>query len=495
MILVAVPLVCELAFVAVLSGLLKQVEYERREEARAQAVAAHMNKLLRAVIYAGALTSGDALGRRQTRALRGTDPLDEAPAEFAALHELLKNDPEQLRKIDEVQELVYQGVEDLKEIKSLTGDGQAFQAIFDMKHFSMLMSKIGAKVEIVIRDSEVIGKDTTRNQEQMRHVVQQILLAGLLVHALIAVGLAVYFNRGTTRRLAILVDNARRLAGGMSLQPAVGGNDEIAYLDKVFRDSAKALAESEQSKREMMAMITHDLRSPLAAVQAVLEMMGMGVYGEQTPDAVHHISLAEANCNRVLRLINDLLDIEKMRAGKLQMEVENVSLSEVVERSMEAIATLAEQKNVSVDSSVSSDMAVRADAGRVVQVLINLLTNAVKFSPAGGSIKIEAEDGASGDSLRVNVIDSGCGIAPEYHESIFEKFEQAGVSSTEIGQSKGTGLGLAMCKAIVEQHGGQIGVESDLGKGSTFWFTLPKSNAPLAAAILDANKERVGEVS
>lgn len=493
MILVAVPLVCELIFVGILSGLLRQVEYERAEEARAQAIAAHMNKLLRAVIYAGALTSGDAMGRRQMRSLRGPDPLDEAPAEFAALHEVLKNDPEQLHRIDEVQALVYQGVEDLEEIKTLTGDGQAFQAIFDMKHFSMLMNRIGGKVEIVIRDTEVIEKDTTRNQEQTRRVVQQMLLFGLLAHVLLAVGLAIYFNRGTTRRLSILVDNARRLAGGMTLQPPVGGNDEIAYLDKVFRDSAKALAESEQSKREMMAMITHDLRSPLAAVQAVLEMLGMGVYGEQTSDAVEHLSMAEANCNRVLRLINDLLDIEKMRAGKLQMEIEPIALTEIAKRSVEAVTTLAEQKNVRINVDVPDELAVEADVGRLVQVLINLLTNALKYSPAKGLIKLQGI-ALDAQTIRVNVIDSGCGIAPEYHESIFEKFEQAALSSTEFGQSKGTGLGLAISKAIVEQHGGKIGVESDLGQGSTFWFTLRRSNAALSLSV-DADKQRVGEVT
>lgn len=494
MILVAVPLVCELMFVAVLSGLLKQVEHERQEEARAQAIAAHMNKLLRAVIYAGALTSGDALGRKQVKMSRGVDPLDEAPAEFDALHELLKNDPEQLKKIDEIKTLVYEGVEDLKEIKGLTGEGRAFQAIFDMKHFSMLMSKVGAKVEVVIRDTEVIEKDTTRSQEQTRRVVQQLMLVGLLAHVLLAVGLAIYFNRGTTQRLATLVDNARRLAGGMALQPPVGGNDEIAYLDKVFRDTAKALQESEQSKREMMAMITHDLRSPLAAVQAVLEMLGMGVYGEQTPDAVEHLAMAEGNCNRVLRLINDLLDIEKMRAGKLQMEFEPGALSEIVKRSVEAVSGLAEQRRVGIEVDVPAEFVVRADAARIVQVLINLLANALKYSAESGTVTVRAV-AIDSTAVRVNVIDTGCGIAPEYHESVFEKFEQASGATMEIGKSKGTGLGLAISKAIVEQHGGKIGVESDLGKGSCFWFTLPRSEGSFTVLAEDAHKERVGEVT
>jgi signal transduction histidine kinase len=483
MILVAVPLACELLFIGTLYGLLKEVERERASEAHAQAVAAHMNKLLRAVIYAGAITSGDALSRRRMRALKGSDPLDDAPNEFKTLLELAKDDPDQTRRIHEIETLVYETVDDLKEIKSLTGEGQTFQAIFDLKHFSQLVNKIGAKVEIVIRDSEVIEKDQTRSQERTRAVVQRVLWLGVILNVLLAVGLAVYFNRGTTRRLAVLVDNTMRLAGGKTLVPAVGGDDEIAYLDKVFRDTAKALAESELSKRELMAMITHDLRSPLAAVQAVLELLSMGVYGEQTTEAVEHLGLAEDNVVRVLRLINDLLDIEKMRAGRLNMEIESTPLADVIKRSSEAVKTLAAKREVRIEAE-ETNASVNADAGRVTQVLINLLSNAIKYTPDKGTIVIGVKD-LDEHAVEVSVTDTGCGIAPEYHETIFEKFEQA--SSAEIGQMKGTGLGLAICKAIVEQHGGTIGVRSELGEGSTFWFTLTRaaaaSEALVAAAI------------
>lgn len=481
--LVVVPLACELLFVGTLYGLLKEVELERQKEAQAQAIAAHMNKLLRAVIYAGALTSGAAMSRKDTRALRGADPIDEAPQEFKIIRELSKDNPDQMKRVDELESLVYQGVEDLQEIKNLTKHGDPFSAIADARHFSLLMAKIGAKIEVVIQDAEVIEKDTTRSQEKTRQFVWIVLVIGVIVNVVLAVGLALHFNRSTTQRLQVLLDNTMRLASGKPLTPSISGDDdEIAYLDKVFRDTAKSLADSEATKRELTAMITHDLRSPLAAVQAVLELLAMGVYGQQSSDAVLHLNMAEDNVNRVLRLINDLLDVEKMRAGKLTIEPAPMLISDAINKSVDAVRSLAEQKQLQIDV-VLPDPAptVNADAGRIAQVMINLLTNAIKYSPDKSTVRVVVTE-LEREQTQVSVIDTGCGIAPEMQQTIFEKFEQTqNAVVTQVGQTKGSGLGLAICKAIVEQHNGQIGVRSEVGNGSMFWFTLPQLKAIVAS--------------
>jgi signal transduction histidine kinase len=190
--------------------------------------------------------------------------------------------------------------------------------------------------------------------------------------------------------------------------------------------------------------------------------------------------MAEANSQRLIRLINDLLDIEKMEAGKLELAPQATPVQPIIDQSIAAVNDFAAQNHVTIETA-STDAWVNADSDRVVQVLINFLSNAVKYSDKDSTVTIAclATDGA----VEIRVIDRGRGIPPEFTEKIFDKFQQ--VDAKDKREKKGTGLGLAICKAIVEQHGGTIGVESAVGEGSTFWFTLP------AATPVNANGSAV----
>jgi signal transduction histidine kinase len=252
------------------------------------------------------------------------------------------------------------------------------------------------------------------------------------------------------------------------LNPPLAGNDEIAHLDHAFHDMARSLAELEQIKKDFVAMITHDLRTPMTSTMGFLELLGDGVYGPIPDKARDGANLAFRNVRRMIALINDLLDVEKLESGKWELSPESITLEPVVTRSVESVSVFAEQHKVKI-AVEPIDSTVYADGNRLVQVLVNLITNAVKFSPVDSSVTISAR--TKGDLVELRITDQGCGIPPQYRESIFDRFRQ--VRATDATQKGGTGLGLAICKAIVEQHGGSIGVESEEGKGSTFWFTVP----------------------
>jgi len=225
---------------------------------------------------------------------------------------------------------------------------------------------------------------------------------------------------------------------------------------------------SEQLRRDFVAMISHDLRTPLTAVDLSLQILSCGACGELGEKAVSNVTNAERNLSFVMHLINSLLDVERMNAGKLEMRLSPMSIGDVISRSVEAVKPLCERDGVRlVVESIDTDIV--GDEDRMVQVLVNLLSNALKFSGKGSEIVLNAHEDAG--FVEISVTDNGPGIPADQQNKIFERFERGAQTRKQI---EGTGLGLAICKAIIEQHNGTISVSSREGKGSKFFFRIAK---------------------
>jgi len=237
----------------------------------------------------------------------------------------------------------------------------------------------------------------------------------------------------------------------------------------------RKLQELDQLKDSFLSTVSHELRTPLTSIKSFSEILLS--YDEDKETQREFLGIINEESDRLTRLINDFLDLSKIEAGRMQWETVELSLPEVIKTAINATQALATQMKLRVDVDLVPDLpTVRCDKDRLVQVATNLLSNAIKFTPEGGMIHVKAqilngsESKGDSDMVAVSVSDTGIGIAPENHETIFEKFKQVG--DTLTGKPKGTGLGLPICKEIVEHYGGRIWVESELGKGSTF-FTLP----------------------
>jgi PAS domain S-box-containing protein len=228
--------------------------------------------------------------------------------------------------------------------------------------------------------------------------------------------------------------------------------------------------ELERLKQDFVAMVSHDLRTPLTSLQGGLALLSTGKFGELNDRGTQLLEGGERSIDRLVRLINDLLDIEKLEAGKFDMVMKLAKLSDVFDRALTDVKSLADKGSVSLQAS-DQGLEVYADRERLVQVLVNLIGNAIKFSPAGGDIKISAHESDGWTVIKVR--DQGPGIPAAYKDAVFDRYRQLPGGQAKKGS---TGLGLAICKVIVEQHGGTIGVDSEEGKGSTFWFRLPSGN-------------------
>ncbi|MCC7531345.1 MAG: PAS domain S-box protein [Candidatus Melainabacteria bacterium] len=226
--------------------------------------------------------------------------------------------------------------------------------------------------------------------------------------------------------------------------------------------------EVELMKAQFVQMVSHDLRTPLTSVQSYLDLLGRGVYGDLSESGRQKLALLNKSVDRLVNMIRDLLDIERWESGHLKITIADTTLNEIVEPSLEAVNSHKEVKKVTINAP-KEDLKIRGDSERLVQVVINLLHNAIKFSPEKGKIDLTAR--RENGFVEIDIKDEGPGIPPDLQKAIFERFKQ--VSDEDATVKKGTGLGLAISKAIVEAHGGTIGVTSEEGRGSTFWFKLP----------------------
>lgn len=228
-------------------------------------------------------------------------------------------------------------------------------------------------------------------------------------------------------------------------------NEELRRLDRM--------------KTDFLMIISHEIRNPLTSIEGSLSLLlekgiVLGVQREL-------LLIAQQNAHRLLRLVSNLLDLAKLEVGRIELELREVNLPELIRTTMKELQEMAGEKRVEVSFSHPEEMPlIQADEDRISSVLLNLLDNAIKFSRQGGRVWIEAS--ISEDAVLVAVKDEGPGIAPEEQHKVFEKFYQA-----EGSPRQGVGLGLYICKAFVEEHGGRIWVESEAGKGSTFTFSLP----------------------
>lgn len=225
----------------------------------------------------------------------------------------------------------------------------------------------------------------------------------------------------------------------------------------------------EQLKDEFVSTVSHELRTPLTSIAGSLGLLAGGAAGPLPEKAARLIQIAQANSQRLVRLINDILDIEKIESGKLRLEMAPLDLREIAARAVEGVRGYAEELGVVLTLAEGEPAPVRGDADRLIQVVTNLLSNASKFSPRGGEVRITVDPETR--LARLSVIDRGPGIPDSFRSRIFSKFAQADGSDTRA--KGGTGLGLAIAREIAERHGGRLWFESSEGRGATFYLDLP----------------------
>jgi signal transduction histidine kinase len=257
----------------------------------------------------------------------------------------------------------------------------------------------------------------------------------------------------------------------------------LQYFASVARDISER-HELERMKDEFVSNVSHELRTPLTSIRGALGMLASGAIGDVTPKVKRMVDIAVTNTDRLVRLINDILDIERMESGRIAMQKRAVDVAEIMNTATETMRAMGERIGVSLEV-IPLAAVMQADHDRMMQMFTNILSNAIKFSERGGSVVLRAN--YDGGNIRFSIQDNGRGIPKDKLQTIFGRFQQ--VDSSDAREKSGTGLGLAICHTIVDQHGGRIWAESEVGKGTTFFVSIPTGDLN-AVAIPPALMQR-----
>ncbi len=323
----------------------------------------------------------------------------------------------------------------------------------------------GNTVGYLVVVPQPIGALAPVEQDFLQDLRRTLVLAGLG-----AGGLGIFLGLMTSRALAAPLTDLANAAHAFarrdwSRRVKVGGTEEMAAVAREFNAMADAVQSGETQRRNMMADVAHELRTPLTVLQGNLRAMLDGVY----PIERKEVATLYDETRLLSRLVDDLRELALAEAGQLQLNLQTVDLGEITRAAISNFVIVADAQNVHLNTQGES-LRVRADPDRLAQILRNLLANALRYTPNGGQISLVLEVTQDLKYARVTVIDSGAGIAAEDLPSLFDRFYRGDKSRART--SGGSGLGLSIAKTLVEAMGGQIGVESEPGKGSRFWFTI-----------------------
>ena len=351
----------------------------------------------------------------------------------------------------------------------------AAEEIVEAQRFIRLRKGEGVVGQLANTKQAVQVPDITAEGAYSSRMRGTLIRAG--VHSLLAVPLlrddeligALVVTRGQAGTFAV---ETIELLRTFATQSALAIQN--ARLFHEIEDKSRQLETASQHKSEFLANMSHELRTPLNAIIGFSEVLGERLFGELNEKQDEYLKDIHASGQHLLSLINDILDLSKIEAGRMELELTDFDLPTAIDNALTLVRERAGRRGISLHQAADEGLGqIQGDERKIKQVLLNLLSNAIKFTPEAGRIEVRAK--AVDRSVEVSVSDTGVGIAPEDQEAIFEEFRQVGTADKKV---EGTGLGLALSRKFIELHGGRIWVQSQVGVGSTFSFTIPMRTGP-----------------
>jgi signal transduction histidine kinase len=474
LLLVSVPLIFELSIFGVLLSLQDQVEAESQRVNTKRQLNENANTILRDLI---SITEGirEKGWREFMVSARFEEYLAAVRKGFAEMKRLAASNERTMRSVEAAEKgfafacaELASGQERIRAGNYELNDRNATTRKIELplgEALSMTLLQIGT-------ERRPIDDAPTK---RLREEIRLLLKCAILLSVFFACSGVYLYNKNLVSRLSLLNENARRLGKGEPLLPEFGGTDEIAELDTNFHFAAELIDEAKKIRQEVASMITHDLKTPLQTIRSFLELLEAGALIELNKQGAKSLRSCQRACDHMVELIDSVLQLEKLRTGHLQIEALPVELAELLDRCVESVKILAEQKEITIACKYKENyFVILGDEFWLEQVFVNILSNAIKFSPNKSTVVVDAVK--AGVMVQISISDEGPGIPPEDLELIFERFHR--VQTTSAASVSGTGLGLPIAKELILLHNGTIEVESNGGAGTKFCVSLPQDSEP-----------------
>ncbi len=426
----------------------------------------NINRLYMSVFRAGTATAFLlASGDTKNHAVAEKN-IEESMRQIKVLNSLFSEREGIVEEWARVRSFVLNENSKLKGMLKQKEDGQESEDLAELGRTIANTDQLNAGIESLL-DSEMKTLSMLRNEQDiLRDRFQKIIAFAIFGYLLMTVFLLWLFSASISRRLGVLVELARKIPQRVPITEMVSGKDEIYQIYWLLCRAALNLSDALEQRKAIMNMLSQDIGLPLAQVEKALSQLEANLAGTLTEKSAANLNSARDNINRLLALVDDLLVLDQLEEGKLPLEKNSCSLKEIIDTSVNSLGGLAQKKQITIKKSCQ-DISFTADRKRMLQVLVNLLANAIKFSPRQSVLVVDGS--LENGRVRLAVRDQGPGISAEDAERIFSRFYQQ-----EEHKTQGFGLGLAICSLIVQSHGGEISVESEIGQGATFIIMLPK---------------------
>ena len=470
LVVISVPLIFQFIFVCVLASLLQYSQEDSAKLALSRSFVTEVDLVNRDFLELGIALAAFRY-TKGSKFVKEYDRIAESlPARFDNLNKLAQGNSARAKHVEKLKEYGRNVIELTQSFRRPSDSAIIYlldpiayrQKISDA--FSLFMDESRAifAEELQLQDNSPASEST------MRKWMKVYIAIGLLCSTLLTVILTRFFMTNITRRLGILTQNNLRFAEKEQLLAPVLGDDEITELDQNFRSMVGRVQQAENRRQLYVKMISHDLRAPLSSIRGTLEAAARGLYGQLSPKGSVRFESAQSDSDRLIGMINEMIDYDSLADGTIELAEDRFNAKDLMVAAQNSLETLAEGKHVKLQFSCD-DATLEADKERLKRVLINLIHNAIKFSPAQGVVKAEAR--VKDNDLVFRIIDQGPGIKPDEIANLFQPFHMGASGLT--ASDTGSGLGLAICKMIVEAHHGTLGLDSKVGQGSCFWFTVP----------------------
>jgi signal transduction histidine kinase len=470
LLLIFVPLVVQLLFFAQLFKLINEVEAIELEQAHRSEMVAIADQLI--MEFGTSWTN--LIAKLFADPHKKLDPevyktrMEEL---FKRVRPLIKEAPEMSAIMLEVEKAHQEQYEFYKDMMAANQnedvDSQLpFLSYVKLRPKFAKIAAHGAALKQNVENEIAVLTDRYKQNEKRRVNLKAQIFIGVAADFTVTVLLLVAFLLDITKRLKTLLANAYLLPTGEALHDRVTGSDELAMLDVVLHEASQELQSAKEYRKSLMEMVAHDLRSPLSAARSTVDVLLDQSEIRSSEQSSTQLARLRRSLIQLIAFVEDLLTIDRLESGKLELELSLFKIDSLIDEAFDSLAIKAQGRHIKLVKE-GENFEVVADQTRLAQVIMNLLTNAVKHSPDGGTVKVLTRKLER--AVKLSVIDQGNGIPDAEQPRLFQKF----VQGNDFKKKEGFGLGLAICKLIIDAHQGFIGLKSAVGKGSEFWFTLP----------------------